>query len=120
MKIMQGFTKIASYRKHAGRWYHEQDTAHTGPSVNSAAFYRGARPAALVEAYAPKDTTRLVIERQQARQAGQVPAPIPPPPPSVQGLVCPACGCVLCRCTITPAGGLDAIVALQKAQGKMP
>jgi hypothetical protein len=68
-----------------------------------------------VECYPCPDVGRLVTERQ----AGQVPAPLPPPR-TAQALVCQRCGCILCRCPVATPGGLDAIVALQRQQGKRP
>jgi hypothetical protein len=67
-----------------------------------------------LETYAPPQTLTLVTMVQQ----GQPLPPLTPPRPERQELVCPRCGCVLCRCKVATPGGLDAIVALQKAQGK--
>ena len=66
-----------------------------------------------IECYALPDTLRLVTERQH----GQVPAPLPPPR-TQHASVCQRCGCVLCRCPVPKPGGLDAIVALQRQQGR--
>jgi hypothetical protein len=125
MKLMAGNVKIASYRKHDGRWFHEADTRHEGPSVSLKAFSQGQRPAALQTTQAPParpqsecypcpDVGKLITMMQQ----GQALPPLAAPRLTRQALVCKTCGCVLCRCKVGKPGGLDAIVALQKAQGK--
>ena len=53
MKLMAGNVKIASYRKYEGRWFHEADTQHRGPSVSNRAFHQGQRPAPLRTTQAP-------------------------------------------------------------------
>jgi hypothetical protein len=132
---------MARYRMKSGgveygvqdnRVYHGQDRTYSGPSITLKAFSQGQNPPAppplvttqkpsrpprpVVETYAPPRTLDLVTQVQQ----GQPLPPVTPPRPRVQGLVCRTWGCVLCRCPIAPAGGLDAIVAMQRAQGKRP
>ena len=73
---------------------------------------RPARP--VLETYPCPDTLALVTMVQQ----GQPLPPLTPPRPTVNALACPTCHQVRCRCGVGNPGGLDAIVALQKAQGK--
>jgi hypothetical protein len=103
------------YVKHEGRWWHKADTRHQGPQMSQQDFERGAVLAPLIECYRPLDTTRLVV----ARQAGLLPAPAPLPHPTRDLLACKPCGKVTgCTCGKSTPGGLDAIVALQKARGR--
>jgi hypothetical protein len=120
MKTMNGYTALASYTKFYERFYHQADTQHQGPSVSSQAFYRGARPAPLIECYAPKDTLRLITERQQQVQSGQVEAPSPLEHPTRDLLACRRCGKVVgCTCGMPPLGStLEKIVTLQKERGR--
>ena len=77
-------------------------------------------PRPVVECYAPPDTGRLVLERQAAQRAGQVPEPPPPPPPrpTINHLACKTCQRVTCRCGVPSLGDMgQRILTLQHAQG---
>ena len=76
-----------------------------------------ARPRAL-ETYAPPDTTRLVVERQAAQRAGQVPEAPPPLRPTVNALACRTCRQVRCRCGVPTLGNTtEQVVLLQRQRG---
>ena len=118
---------MATYLLHNNRFYHATEVHHTGPSVSRAEFGRGWNPAPrrslvttqaprpAVEYYAAPDVGRLVTQRQQ----GQPLPALTPRQPTTTALACPTCRQVRCRCGVGKPGGLDAIVALQRAQGKM-
>lgn len=100
------------------RVYHHTDVNHTGPSVSLLEFAQGQNPPVpRVETYAPPETMRLVVERQQ----GQPLPPGPVPRPHVNLLACTGCGRVTgCRCGVPKAPDLDSIVAMKRQRGQMP